>query len=105
MHRFIMNDPKSKYVDHIDRDGLNNKKSNLRLCNAKESACNRGAQANSTSKFKGVSWIASRRKWQATIGHNGLIHFLGYFKNEKDVAVEYDNKARILFGNFAFTNF
>jgi len=81
MHRLIMKAPKGLYVDHIDWNGLNNRESNLRLCTAAENSQNRGPIANCYSRYKGVSWHKTNKRWNPTIKACGKRYNLGAFKN------------------------
>lgn len=94
-----------KGVDHIDHNGLNCQKSNLRKCTHQQNMMNRTANKNSTSKYKGVSFVSSRNKWLASISTHGKAINLGRHDNEKDAALAYDKKAIELFGEFAYLNF
>jgi hypothetical protein len=105
MHRVIMGATKGLLIDHKDGDGLNNRKSNLRLCTIAQNNRNSRPWQNSTSKYKGVSWSKSCRKWQARIRPNRRTIYLGLFDNEIEAAVAYDRKAEELFGEFAYLNF
>lgn len=57
-----------------------------------------------SSRFKGVYWIKQRKKWAAKICIDGKDYHLGYFNDEIDAAIAYDEKAIELFGEFACTN-
>lgn len=105
MHRLIAGAPKGLLVDHRDHNGLNNRKSNLRLCTRKENRRNRRPNRGGTSKYKGVCWSKSSKKFRAAINHNGKRYNLGYFDDEIAAAKAYDKKARELFGEFAYLNF
>ncbi len=105
MHREIMNAPDHLVVDHIDRNGLNNCKANLRLCTISQNLCNTVSTKGSSSKYKGVSWHKREKNWVASIQFNGKIYHLGYFENEIDAAKAYDKKASQLHGEFACLNF
>lgn len=89
MHRQILGltDPKT-LGDHIDGNGLNNTRKNLRPCTNKENLMNRGPNINSLSRFKGVSWHKSSKRWQSTITILGKKKHLGYFDNECEAAIE-----------------
>jgi hypothetical protein len=106
MHRFILNvsDPKIE-VDHIDNDGLNNQSSNLRCATHSQNLCNRGAVKNSKSKYKGVGWVTSHKKWRASIQKDKVLKVLGYFSSEIDAAKAYDAAAKTIHGEFAYLNF
>ena len=105
MHRQILEAPKGVWVDHIDGNGLNNRKSNLRLCSATENACNRRPVPNRHSRYKGVSWHKRQKKWAVRIAKRGKGIHLGSFDDEMEAAVAYDRKAEVLFGEFAYLNF
>ncbi|MBA7605706.1 hypothetical protein ES703_12840 [subsurface metagenome] len=105
MHREIMRAPKGVLVDHINHNGLDNRKSNLRLCTNAQNCYNQQACATGTSKYKGVSWHKSRSKWSARIRCDRKLYNLGEFDNEMEAAMAYDDKAVELFGEFAYPNF
>ena len=105
MHREIMGGPGHLVVDHIDRNGLNNRKSNLRVCTNAQNIRNAGPRGKGLSKYKGVSRHTRGKKWTAVIQLNNKTHYLGYFENEIDAAKAYDEKASQLHGQFACLNF
>ena len=105
MHRLILDAPKGLYVDHIDHNGLNNRKSNLRLCTNQENLRNKLPRPGCSSKYKGVSGSKARNKFRANIYLNRKAIHLGYFDSEIDAARAYDKKAHELFGEFAYLNF
>jgi len=105
MHRQIMNAPKGRLVDHIDGNGLNNRKSNLRLCSAAQNARNKRPAPNCYSKYKGVTWHKHHKKWYVRICKSGKSTHLGCFDNEIDAALAYDRKAAELFKEYAYLNF
>lgn len=102
MHRIILDVPVGMVVDHIDGDGLNNVRSNLRICTHKQNIRSQRAQRRGYSRFKGVSMRGS--SWFAYIQHDGETIHLGSFKDESRAARQYDRAARLLFGQFAKTN-
>ena len=105
MHRLLLNAPPHLLVDHRDCNGLNNRKPNLRLCTNKENSRNSRPYLNCSSRFKGVSFRKTRKKYTATIHKDGKRYPLGYFADEIEAAVTYDIKAMELFGDFAYLNF
>lgn len=85
MHRIILGQiPLGKEVDHIDGDGLNNQRKNLRLVTKRENGINKSQYINNKSGFKGVSWNKREKKWSATGKLNGKQKNLGDFKNIED---------------------
>jgi len=86
MHRLIMDPPDNLVVDHIDHNGLNNRKSNLRLCTHSQNICNTLPIKGASSRYKGVSWNKKIKKWQAGIKCDKKPYLLGYFENEIDAA-------------------
>jgi len=105
MHRLVVDTPKGMSTDHINGDGLDNRKQNLRICTHAENQRNRGPQKNNKSGFKGVYWQKNRKTWYARIQHNKKLLYLGCFKDKKEAAKAYDRKAIELHGEFAWLNF
>lgn len=101
MHTIFMQTPKGLCVDHIDGNGLNNRRSNLRVCNSKQNTSSTRSRKG-TSKYKGVSKFGS--KWRAYIAPNRKQISLGYFSNQKDAAIAYNIAAEKYFGEFALLN-
>jgi HNH endonuclease len=97
MHRFLMNTPVDKVTDHINGNGLDNRKSNLRICTISENTINSKKSINKSSKYKGVSFI---NPWRAYIGRK----ILGHFKTEKEAAEAYNKAAKELYFDFARLN-
>ena len=104
MHRLIMNAQRGWVVDHINGDGLDNRRSNLRLVTYSQNAANRRARAGGTSRFKGVTWHKQSKKWQAVIRVNGRPMYLGVFADESDAAAAYNKAAIEGFGECALIN-
>lgn len=104
VHRLIMKPKGRQEVDHIDGDGLNNSRSNLRLCSRAQNARNAGPKMSGSSKFKGVSWYPRSAKWVVRISDNGRYRCVGYFDSEIDAARAYNIAAKRVAGKFAYTN-
>lgn len=103
MHRSIMNTPKGLETDHINRDRLDNQKSNLRICSSSENKYNRNIKKGS-SIYKGVSWNKYHKKWSVSIKVNKH-KTIAYFLNERHAAMAYDIWAKYLHKDFALLNF
>lgn len=101
LHRLLLTPPKDIQVDHIDGDGLNNRRSNLRLATAAQNSWNTGLKRTNTSGHKGVSWRADRGKWQVHIRVNGERLSLGHYEELQDAADAYVAAAREHHGEFA----
>lgn len=106
LSNFLLNTPKGKIGDHIDRDSLNNRRNNLRIANEEQNSRNVSKTSfKKSSIYKGVSWHKLKRKWIATCAINYRNKFLGYFNDEIEAAKAYDLSAKELHGEFANTNF
>ena len=101
MHRLIMNCPKGMVVDHINHDGLDNRKKNLRICSHSENNryCRKSYVGN---LYKGVSLL--RGRWQVNIRANNRSIYLGIYDSQEDAARVYDEAALKYHGEFAMTN-
>lgn len=105
MHRAILNLKNTTDIaDHIDRNGLNNCKSNLRIATGTQNNANATSAKNSTSKYLGVYWYKTRNKWKSEITKNRKNICLGYFPTEEDAAFAYNQAAIIYHGEFANLN-
>ena len=80
MHRVITKCPKGKQVDHINGDGLDNRKANLRICTVNENNKNAKMRKDNKSGYKGVSWYPNRHKWRCVIFVNKKQIYLGYIR-------------------------
>ena len=105
MHREILGALPGQFVDHKDGDGLNNTRSNLRICTSQQNQFNTPGLASTSSRFKGVSWEKRRGWWIASIRMQGKSHFIGSYHDEIDAARAYDAVAKELHGEFARLNF
>jgi hypothetical protein len=103
MHRQIMGLPELQ-VDHINRNSLDNRRSNLRLATRQENLQNRSLRADNTSKLIGVYWDKSRNKWHAQIQHNGIAKNLGRFEDKNEAIRARDEAVLKTFGQFAVLN-
>ena len=100
MHRFIMGAKEEETVDHIDRNGLNNTKENLRMVTSSQNAWNRAKGKNGSSPYKGVSFHKDTGKYVARIMIEGKAKSLGYFDNPEEASVAYEKAADEYFGSY-----
>lgn len=91
-------------VDHEDGEGLNNRRSNIRVAAHSQNSFNMRPHKNASSKHKGVSWAKSVNKWVGTINRDGTKYHLGCFVYEADAALAYDVATIQLHGDFAWLN-
>jgi hypothetical protein len=101
LHRAILNAPVGLEVDHINGDGLDNRRSNLRLATREGNQRNRAARRDNTSGLKGVSLHVSTGKWQARIRTGGEQVYLGVFTTPEAAHEAYAEAAIRLHGKFA----
>lgn len=102
LHTFLTGWP---LVDHINGDGLDNRRGNLRPATDAGNRRNARLRTDNTSGFKGVYWYKSREKWRAKIYVDGQGKCLGYHATPEEAARAYDAAARELHGEFARLNF
>jgi hypothetical protein len=103
LHQLIL--PGEARIDHIDRNGLNNRRSNLRPCSRGQNRANSVKNRNCRSRFKGVTWHIRDQVWHAQIVINKTRHHLGSWRSERQAAQAYDRAAKVAFKSFARTNF
>ena len=105
MHRIILGIDDGIGIDHIDGNGLNNTRVNLRVAGVDQNQWNRQKTVSSaSSQYKGVSWHKTTGKWQANIRENTRCTHLGLFEKEIEAALAYNNAAVKCFGEFARPN-
>lgn len=110
MHRLILDAKPNEACDHINRDGLDNRRSNLRIATNQQNHWNQAKCRHRnglpvSSVYKGVSFKRHRGRWEAAIVVQGRQVYLGRFLNELDAALAYDRAALHFFGCFARPNF
>lgn len=106
MHRALLVPEAGLEVDHINGDGLNNRRSNLRVCTHVQNGANKEKRSGFTSRYKGVSRLAPHREkqWHSRIYYNRRVVLLGNYRTERGAAIAYNIAARLLHGEFARLN-
>lgn len=106
LHRFLVNALDGIHVDHINHDGLDNRRGNLRLCTRSENLRNSQKHKGCISEFKGVTKRPDgrRKPWEAQIYVNKK-KYRRFFFTELEAALCYDEMAKEHFGEFAKLNF
>lgn len=94
IHRFLLNPPKGFVVDHINGNGLDNRRSNLRVVTHRQNMQN--MHVKRSSKYPGVSWRKDRNKWEAKISINNKSKHLGHFKSENEAFEAYKEAVNAL---------
>ena len=102
MHALIL---AVKGVDHVNHDGLDNRRRNLRPVTPAQNSANRRPNRDHSSAFKGVGWEKDSRRWRASMRVNGRLISLGRFADESDAAHAYDAAALAAWGEYACLNF
>ena len=104
MHRLILGLDQPA-IDHINRNGLDNRRSNLRFALAGENGANSRNRNGCSSQFRGVDWFPRARKWRASISVKGKSQHLGLYADEIEAARAFDRAAIKQWGEFATLNF
>ena len=105
LHRHLLNASPDQVVDHINGNGLDNRRANLRLATQAQNRANERNVRGGTSPYRGVRWDVSRQRWHASIKSCGRTCWLGTFLDPVAAALAYDQAARARFGEFARPNF
>lgn len=111
MHRLLLNPPTGMEVDHVNGNGLDNRRENLRICTVAQNRQNSCGWLKRKCKYKGVSKVKRAtgrmggRPWEARICWDGRQQVIGLFDLPELAALAYDDWARYFHGRFACLNF
>ncbi len=110
LHRVLAGAVEGEIVDHINRNPLDNRRSNLRITSRTINNINRGKNKTwkgrpTSSAYRGVSWNKEMKMWQASFWFDSKQRHLGYFAEEEDAARAYDVRAYEVHGEYAYQNF
>jgi hypothetical protein len=103
LHRLIAGAGRGQIVDHVNRNTLDNRLSNLRRATPAQNRANSRKQNRNTSGYKGVT--RANKKWMAQIVVKGVRHYLGVFEHAERAAMAHDRAAIAAHGEFAGLNF
>lgn len=103
MHRVIAGAPETHCVDHVNGNGLDNRRSNLRVATTSQNICNARIRSDNKIGLKGVALHRQTGKFRARIKANGRDIHLGLFETADAAHYAYSEAARIFFGDFART--
>jgi hypothetical protein len=107
MHRVILGLPPSRIpeVDHKDGNGINNRRSNLRLATHSQNMVHSKMRKDNKSGLRGVSFDKEKNLWRCCISINDRTEFIGRFRDPVEAAKAFDKRALELFDEFAVLNF
>ena len=105
LHRFLMDPSPGQKVDHRNCNGLDNRRSNLRIATGSQNLANQRKRTGCSSQYKGVCWHKAGGWWRADIQINKRRLYLGHFASEENAAKAYDTAALTAWGKYARLNF
>ena len=103
MHKIILGNVGE--VDHENGNGLDNRRSNIRIATRSQNNANRYTVQSRSSQSKGVHWESSTGRWRAEITKDGVRYRLGRFNSQEEAAIAYHRKAQELFSEFGHVAF
>ncbi len=104
MHVQIMGDKEGLEIDHINTNGLDNQKNNMRHCTSSQNQMNTKKREGCSCKYKGVYWDKKLKHWRVRVKMGGVFVYQKLFKDEMEAAIAYNNAVLIHFGEFARLN-
>lgn len=100
LHRYLLGS-KCESIDHINRNRLDNRMSNLRACTTMQNNMNRGRFKSNTSGYKGVTFDKSKGKYKASIGLGYKRIHIGYYCTAEEAGEAYKRRANELYGEYS----
>lgn len=100
LHRLLLAAPPGKEVDHINGEGLDNRRANLRICDGLQNRWNARTPRTNTSGYMGVQWRKRDQKWEARYRDNGKIVRVGYFATREEAAAAWRDAVTKARGEF-----
>ncbi len=104
LHRLILDAKENQLIDHINGNGLDNRKENLRFCSSVQNQMNTKIRKDNTSGHRGVMWNKRDKKWRAVIRINKKQTLIGKSYSKLEAIKMYDKKAKELYGEFVRQN-
>lgn len=104
LHRLILGPPPDVYIDHINRNRLDNRRANLRWATKSQNSVNSGLCRKNNTGYKGVSFHKIRHKYRARIKVFGSEKHLGLYNTPQEAAIAYNDAASFYFGEYAYLN-
>lgn len=104
MHRLIMNPEKGMVIDHKNRNKLDNRRANLRVCTQAKNRLNSIKKSNNTSGYIGVCWDKTKNKWLASIHLHGKQKYLGRYDTAQEASKVRDEAAKQYYGEYGMLN-
>jgi len=104
MHRVIVGAKRGQYTDHKNRNGLDNRRANLRICTQRQNNFNRGSKRGSSSQYKGVHWCNRSQRWIAKAHIGGKAYHFYQGTDERKAALAYNAGIKDLHGEFGCVN-
>jgi hypothetical protein len=106
LHRIIMNPPENMQIDHVNKNTLDNRRCNLRVCTVSQNQMNRGKQKNNSTGYKGVNQDkrCKRKKYRTRITKDKKTYYLGNFEKPSEAGQAYKKAVKQHHGEFARVN-
>lgn len=104
LHQLILGVKEGFVIDHINGDTSDNRRCNLRHATMSENQSNQIRRKHNSSKYRGVYWKKSQKKWVASIRHLNKRYHIGYFSSEAEAALAFNAVAKEMKGPYVCLN-